>query len=97
MVTQEHFEVVENYADLKAQIKSLEAKAKEIQPEVMAVVKQADGELSVNGVKLSIATRKRYTYPAHVEAMADSLKQARNNAEIDGYATAIETEYLVCR
>jgi len=97
MVAQEHFAVVEEYAELKRKSKGIEAKMKELQPEVLAAVKQADGELSVNGMKMSVATRKKWEYPPHITDLADSLKQAKKNAETDGEATATESEYLVCR
>ena len=97
MVASEHFSVVEYYAHLKAQIKSLEERAREIQPEVLALVRDAGGGLDVNGIKLSVGSRKKWTYPAHIDEMADSLKEAKKDAETDGDATFTESEYLICR
>lgn len=97
MVTQEHFNVVEEYVRIKREIKSLEAAAKLLQDEVMPVVRESGGKMDVNGVNLSIARRKNWTYPAQVEEIGEAYKQAKKDAETDGLATCTESEYLVAR
>lgn len=97
MVTAEHFACVEEYAHIKSQIKSLEVAAKLLQGEVLNIVKLAGGKLDVNGVDLSVAKRKKWEYPAAVEEIGEAYKQAKKDAETDGNATFVETEYLVAR
>jgi hypothetical protein len=97
MPTIEHMEVVENYVDAKLQIKALELKAKLIQDEVLAIVKEAGGKLEFNGAVLATGTRKKWEYPSAIADMDDALKQAKKNAETDGDATFTESDYVICK
>ena len=98
MVTQEHFKTLEQYADLSAQIKALEEARKAIKSEAMSIVSQTDeGKLDVNGVTLTVGTRKKWSYPYPIKEMEDELKQAKKDAEADGEATCEHTHYLICK
>jgi len=97
MVTQEHFEVVENYVNLMQQSKAVSQAAGLLKDEVMQVVAEAGGKLEANGAVLSVGHRKKWKYPYPVEEMETELKQAKKQAETDGEATSESTEYLICK
>jgi hypothetical protein len=97
MVTQEHFEVVENYVNLITQAKAATQAAELLKAEVQAVVAEAGGKLEVNGANLSLGHRKKWSYPYPVEEMEAELKSAKKQAETDDEATFESTDYLICK
>lgn len=84
------------YAELKRQISSLEAQAKELQPAVLSAL-SATGAIAAEGYQLKLKTRKSWKYPQSVQEAADKLKLEKLKAEADGTAAFTESTYIECK
>ena len=90
--------VVLEYARLSKAKKEIETQLAELKESCQRAVEASGGKLQVGDLgTLSLSTRKNWSYPRHVEEIADALKYAKKNAEIDGEATFTESPVLTFR
>lgn len=91
-------QVFSRYAEVKNQIKALEAEAKEIQDSVVSEMAAAD----VDKVESDFGTfyftsRKTWKYPAYVTKAEEEYQKAKEKAETIGEATYTENKSLAFR
>lgn len=88
-------ELLKNYAELKAQIKELEANAKAIQPLILKSMQDNDlDEVTTAEGKFSLSSRRKYTYPAELADRELALKEDKKTAEQVGEAKYEETFFV---
>lgn len=90
-------ERVEEYARIKNQIKGLTTSAEIISEEILLGI-QAEGveEIEIQGVgKITLVSKRKYTYPKDLEEEEKNLKQAKKEAEATGEATYVENPYII--
>jgi len=92
MITLEQKTVLNKYAELKLQIKALEAEADELSPTVLGLMQDNQvGEIEINNLgKLSISSRRTWIYPEEIKRKEDQLKDSKKEAERLGTADYTE-------
>lgn len=84
------------YAEYKNQIKELEEKVKELQPQVMGMMQLADTERVETEVgTFSLSLRKTWKYTDEVESLKEQLDGAKATEEATGAATYTEKPSLM--
>lgn len=96
-ITQEDKDILNQYAQLKLDIKALEEKADELNPEVLAIMETNElGEIVVGEYgKLSLASRRTWKYPKPIKDLEDDLKMQKKEAEQTGAAESVEKSYVI--
>lgn len=85
------------YAELKQEIKILEAKLEEIQPEVLEMlVESGNDEVELGGLgTFVLAKRRKYIYTPAVQSLEAELKDQKKLEEQTGDATYTENPYVL--
>lgn len=88
--------IYEEYAQLDADIKALEAKRTAIKIKIISAMEKDGIEKEVTELgSFTRATRTSYKYSEAVEKLAEHLKLAKVKEEQKGVAKSSETHYLV--
>lgn len=97
MITPEQKDVLNEYADIKSQIKVLEAAAELRNPMVLEIMVDNElGEISIPDMgKLSMASRRTWKYTNKVTELDKTLKEQKQLEERVGDATYTEKSYVV--
>lgn len=91
-------EIFKEYADIKIQIKTLEAKAKEIESEVSKNLEESGAEQIESDLgKFYFTSRKKWTYSEKVTEIEGTLKNTKKEEEENGTAKAEESKSLTFR
>lgn len=90
-------DLLTQYAEIKKEIKMLESKLEEIQPEVMqSFIDNELEELELKGYGTFIVAKKRkYIYSPTVQHLEVDLKEQKKLEEQNGDADYVENPYLV--
>lgn len=89
---------LEKYAEIKAIIAKYEAELEELKPAIIQVVEEmnpADKTVETDFGTFSMVSKRKYTYPAEIEAAETALKQSKKEAEAKGTAPYVENPYLL--
>lgn len=88
MITPAQKDILQRYADIKIQIKSLEEEQDILNPAVMEVLNQEDvEELTMDQGKYSKSSRRKWTYTQATQDKEAALKTAKTREEQTGEAT----------
>lgn len=91
MITSEQKGILKRYADIKLEIKGLEAEQDELNPRVLEVLVNEDiEELSTDEGKFSKMSRRKWTYTESTQDKEKALKTAKAREEQNGDATYVE-------
>jgi hypothetical protein len=89
-------ENLNRYAELKAQIKALEAEVDDLKPGILAEMKASEADkVDHDAGTFTVSRRKSWTFTPKVESIRESLKTAEADEKADGSATFEETEFLL--
>lgn len=97
MITTDQKNILNEYAQIKKEIKLLEAKADIINPQILEIMEQNEVEeisLSDHGV-LSLGSRRTWKYPEVVSELEDELKSKKKESEQLGTASYTEKFYVI--
>lgn len=87
--------VYDEYAQLEAEIKALEAKKEQLRPVILkSMMDQGLEKIETAVGKFSLGKRKVWSYPETVKDLEDEYKSAKALAESTGEATYEEVEQL---
>lgn len=97
MLKQEDKDLLNQYAKIKLEIKALEAKAEELNPEILDIMQIHNlGEIEVSDQgKLSLGSRRTWKYPKLIKDLEDDLKAKKKEAEQTGQADSTEKFYVI--
>lgn len=97
MITQQNKDTLNEYANIKAEIKMLELKAEEINPIVLEIMRGAEVEEIEVGEhgKLSLASRRTWTYSKALQDAEKKLKEEKKVEERIGKADFTEKHYVI--
>ena len=96
MINQQQKDQINKYAELKLAIKDLEKQASELNEEVCSILENNNlGEINLSLGKLSLGSRRTWTYPKEIEDKEKSLKAEKKTAEQIGTADYVEKSYLL--
>lgn len=97
MITQIQKDALNEYAELKKEIKRLEEKAELLNPAVLEIMQENQVEEIAIGDfgKLSMASRRSWIYPEAVKELEDTLKAKKKESEQIGSADYTEKFYVV--
>lgn len=86
-----------DYAELKIEIARLQEKADELNNEVLSMMQDNElEEIEINGLgKLSLGSRRKWTYPENISSLEDELKSKKKEAEQVGTASYVENFYCI--
>lgn len=88
-------EIINRYAEIKAQIKLLTDEAKELEPQVSELVSKEENEkLETDAGKFYFTTRKSWEYPSYVKEAETKFKEEKKKAEDNGDAKFEESKSL---
>mgnify|MGYP001413835614 CR=1 FL=1 len=97
MITQEQKDVLNKYAEIKKDIKALEAMADELNHQVLELM-EASGveEIEIGDMgKLSMGSRRNWKYTDKVKALDEALKDQKKLEEQTGEAEYTEKKYVI--
>lgn len=98
MFNDEPRKLLMDYAAVKQQIKALEAKAEEMQEDVIRVVETTNPVDKVVDIEnigtFTMVPKRKYTYPADVTDLEEKVKQLKKESEAKGTALVTEQPYL---
>lgn len=98
MIKQSDKDTLNKYAQIKKDIKALEAMADEINPEVMEIMEMASvEEIEVSDIgKLSLGSRRTWKYSDQITEKEEEIKAIKKEAEQTGIgASYIEKKYVI--
>lgn len=97
MINQQQKDIINEYARIKSDIKLLEEKADELNPQVLeAMGGNGIEEIEVSGLgKLSLGSRRTWKYTPQTIEEENSLKAAKREEEQTGEASYIEKHYVI--
>lgn len=84
------------YAELKAKIKEIEERIKEIAPTILEVLTSTGSEeIDVKGTgKFILSLYRTWTYPQEIVTIEETLKAKKKESEQKGTATYVEKPVL---
>lgn len=90
-------DILTQYADIKKDIKMLEAKLDEIQPEVLSMLVENEAEeVQLNGYgTFTLCKKRKWIYTEETQNMETLVKTAKKLEEQKGDATYTESPYVV--
>lgn len=96
-MTQEQKDTLNKYAEIKKEIKALEAKADLLNPQVLEVMRKQEAEEVTIGElgKLSIGSRRTWKYSKDIEDSQKYLKEKMKIEEQTGKADYVEKHYVI--
>lgn len=96
-MTQEQKDTLNKYAEIKADIKNLESKAEELNPQVLEIMQVQDvEELTLGDIgKLTLASRRTWKYSTATTAAEKALKETKKIEEQTGKADYTEKHYVI--
>lgn len=96
-MTQDQKDVLNNYAEIKKEIKALEAKADLLNPQVLEVMRQQEAEEVTIGEmgKLSLGSRRTWKYSKFITEKEEDIKKAKKIEEQTGTADYVEKHYVI--
>lgn len=97
MITPEQKDILNDYAEIKKDIKLLELKADELNPQVLEIMRVSDvEEISLDNVgKLTIGERRTWKYSLDVENADKLLKKKKKIEEQTGKADCIIKHHVI--
>ena len=97
MINQEQKDLLNQYAEIKKDIKLLEEKADILNPQVLDIMQeQGAEEIEIRDVgKLSLGSRRTWKYSAIVKEIDDKLKEQKKDEERRGVADYQEKHYVI--
>lgn len=97
MLKQEQKDILNHYAEIKANIKHLETQAELLNPkvlEIMALNEVEEISLEDKG-KLTLGSRRKWEYTPETKALEKDLKSAKKEEEQTGLASYSELKYVI--
>jgi len=97
MINQQQKDKLNEYAQIKKDIKILEAKAELLNPEILELMQENEvEEIAIGDMgKLSMSSRRNWKYPADVISWEEDLKAKKKEAEQRGTAQYTEKKYVI--
>lgn len=98
MINQEQKDVLNKYAQIKKDIKTLELLADELNPQALAIMQDNEvEEIAISDLgKLSMGSRRKWTYSLEIIEKEDALKAEKKEAEQTGIgASYVENHYII--
>lgn len=97
MLKESDKELLQSYAQIKSEIKLLEAKAERLNPLVLDLMKTTDvEEISLGDIgKLSLGARRTWKYSEKTIGMEKELKTIKKTEEQTGLADYSEKHYVI--
>jgi len=96
MINQEKKDILNKYADYKADIKRLEETADELKVQVLEIMQEASvEEISLPSGKLTLASRRAWTYGPVIVEKEKELKVLKKKEEQVGTASYTENFFPV--
>tara|TARA_B110000503_G_C6886304_1_gene304862 strand:+ start:109 stop:417 length:309 start_codon:yes stop_codon:yes gene_type:complete len=97
MLTLQQKDTLNEYANIKQEIKMLEKKAEEINPVVLEIMRGAEvEEIAIGDMgKLSMASRRAWKYSTGTQDMEKLLKETKKEEEQTGRADYTEKHYVI--
>ena len=97
MITQQQKDVMNDYAEIKLEIKRLEEKADFLNPQILELMQANEiGEINIGDLgKLSIGSRRAWKYSQNVKEVDAKLKELKKTEEMTGEATYTENFYPI--
>lgn len=96
-MTQEKKDILNSYAQLKIEAKSIEEKLNELNTQVLDIMNE-DGleEIEISGCgKLSFGSRRKWSYTPDITAREEALKEEKKTQERTGEAKYTENKYVL--
>jgi len=88
-------DIFQEYAILDAKIKELEKEKEGLRSTISEIVLEApDRKVPTDFGNFTVSLRKKWTYPAIIAELEESVKVAKAKAESTGKATYVETPTL---
>jgi len=95
-LSQEKTDILNKYASIKTDIKSLEATADELKGQVLEIMQNEDvQEIELLSGKLTLSSRRSWKYTLPVQEKEKELKELKKNEEMLGIAQYSELFYPV--
>lgn len=90
-------QILEQYAKIKSEIKLLEEKADELNPQILEMMQAEEvGEIAIGDLgKLTIGSRRTWKYSNEVKELEIKLKEEKKLEEQTGKADYIEKQYIL--
>lgn len=97
MITQQQKDKLNEYAQIKKDIKVLEEKAELLNPEILELMQENEvEEIAIGDMgKLSMSSRRNWKYTDKVKALDEALKNQKKLEEQTGQADYTEKKYIV--
>lgn len=97
MISQEQKDVLNKYAEFKAQVKLWEVQVEALAPKVLEIMQANEVEevdIAEKG-KLSLGSRRAWKYSQKLQDLEKSLKEEKKVEEQTGKADYVEKHYVI--
>lgn len=90
-------QILQDYAELKLQIKELEEKADELNPQILELMQESEvEEIAIGDIgKVSLGSRRSWKYTVKVQEDEKALKELKKLEEQTGAADYTEKQYII--
>ena len=97
MITNEQKDILNEYAKIKSEIKTLESMADLLNPKVLELMEESGAEeIAIGDMgKLSMGSRRNWKYTDKVKSLDEALKDQKKLEEQTGTAEYTEKKYVI--